>query len=168
MLSRRLTISCTCSFCAPPVPTTASFTSRGAYSNTRGRTANVALSAAPRACPSLSALSALRCMNTRSMATSSGRNSLVERLDAGENLLQALGQRLAAGADRAADDVGDARRLRLDDCVAGALRSGIEAEDPHLGRQCAGALRQRQRGKTLRAPESAQGFLRYDGYVGAV
>jgi hypothetical protein len=77
MLSRRLTINWTCSFCAAPVPTTASFTSRGAYSNTRGRTENVALSAAPRACPSFSALSAFLFMNTRSMATSSGRNSPV-------------------------------------------------------------------------------------------
>ena len=85
-----------------------------------------------------------------------------QRLDADENLLQALGQRFAAGADRAADDVGDAARLRLDDCVAGALRSGVQAEDSHLGRQRRRALRQRQLGKTLRAPESAQGFLRYD------
>jgi hypothetical protein len=81
-----------------------------------------------------------------------------ERLDADENLLQPLGQRLAARADCAAGDVGDARSLRLDDCVARALRARVEAEDAHLGGQRAGTLRQRQLGKTLRAPESAQGF----------
>src|SRR5690606_22842379 len=32
MFNRRFTINCTCCFSAAPVPTTASFTSRGAYS----------------------------------------------------------------------------------------------------------------------------------------
>src|SRR5437870_1401085 len=61
----------TWNFSAPPEPTTASFTARGAYSNT-GTAAGTAHSAAPRACPSLSALSALRLTNTRSTATSVG------------------------------------------------------------------------------------------------
>src|SRR6516225_10165206 len=44
---------------------------RGAYSNT-GTSAGIAHSAAPRACPSFNALSALRLTNTRSTATSAG------------------------------------------------------------------------------------------------
>src|SRR5579864_3424876 len=47
---------------------------RGAYSNT-GMPPGIAHSAAPRACPSLSALSTLRLTKTRSMATSAGRCS---------------------------------------------------------------------------------------------
>ena len=65
---------------APPEPTTASFTSRGAYSKTSGSPPNTAHSAAPRACPSLRALSALRCMNTRSIATSRGAYSRISAL----------------------------------------------------------------------------------------
>ena len=88
-LSSVFTISCTCSFCAPPCPTTASFTSRGAYSNTAGSVEKAAHSAAPRAWPSLRALSALRCMNTRSMATSRGRMFPHQHEHAFEDLPQA-------------------------------------------------------------------------------
>jgi hypothetical protein len=41
-----ITISLTCSFCAPPCPTTVSLTSRGAYSQTAGSEAKAAYSAA--------------------------------------------------------------------------------------------------------------------------
>src|SRR5580658_998204 len=61
----------TWNFSAAPEPTTASLTARAAYSNT-GTPAGMAHSAAPRACPSLSALSGLRLTNTRSTATSAG------------------------------------------------------------------------------------------------
>src|SRR5215472_10056244 len=61
----------TWNFSAAPEPTTASLIARGAYSNT-GTPSGMAHSAAPRACPSFSALSALRLTNTRSTATSAG------------------------------------------------------------------------------------------------
>src|SRR5947208_141422 len=64
-------ICATWNFSAAPEPTTASLMARGAYSNT-GTASGMAHSAAPRACPSFKALSALRLTNTRSTATSAG------------------------------------------------------------------------------------------------
>src|SRR5690606_11234869 len=66
-----------CALSAAPVPTTASLTSRAAYSLTGRSRRTTALIAAPRAWPSLSAESALRPTNTCSMATSSGRYSSI-------------------------------------------------------------------------------------------
>ena len=65
------TMCCTCFLSAPPLPTRPSFTSLAAYSLTGRSRATQAAIAAPRACPSFSALIALLDRNTCSTATSS-------------------------------------------------------------------------------------------------
>jgi hypothetical protein len=62
-----------CTLSALPLPTNASFTSVAAYSCTGRSRRTTAQIAAPRAWPNFNAESGLRAMNTRSMATSSGR-----------------------------------------------------------------------------------------------
>src|SRR5690242_16720399 len=73
--SSRPTMCCTCALSPAPVPTTACFTSRAAYSATPRPWCMTAQIAAPRAWPSLSAESALCATNTRSIATSCGAYS---------------------------------------------------------------------------------------------
>src|SRR5690606_12265714 len=73
--SMAATMCWTWALSAAPVPTTASFISRAAYSDTGRSRSTTALIAAPRAWPSLSAESALRPTNTCSIATSCGRYS---------------------------------------------------------------------------------------------
>ena len=68
-------ITCTWPFSALPEPTTASLIWRGAYSKNAALAAAAPQIAAPRACPSFSALSTLRFTNTRSIAISCGRYS---------------------------------------------------------------------------------------------
>src|SRR5450755_3438400 len=65
-----LIINCTCTFSALPEPTTATLISRGAYSKKLTAAAAAPHIAAPLACPSFNALSALRFTNTRSIAIS--------------------------------------------------------------------------------------------------
>src|SRR5258708_8990392 len=67
-------MSCTCDFSALPDPTTPCLISRVAYSKTSAFASAVPQMAAPRACPSFNALSALRLTNTRSMAISWSRD----------------------------------------------------------------------------------------------
>src|SRR5690606_15482346 len=66
------TMCCTCFLSAPPLPTRPSLISLAAYSLTGRSRATQAATAAPRACPSLSADIALLDRNTCSTATSSG------------------------------------------------------------------------------------------------
>src|SRR5690606_3695499 len=73
--SRRATMYCTCAISAPPCPTTAFLTWRGEYSKTGTFAPKVAHSAAALACPSFSALSALRWTKTLSIAISAGAYS---------------------------------------------------------------------------------------------
>src|SRR6185312_318381 len=63
---------CTCALSARPLPTTDCLTSVAAYSCTTIPRLTTSQIAAPRACPSFSAESALRAMNTRSMPHSTG------------------------------------------------------------------------------------------------
>src|SRR6202000_1403542 len=73
LMPRMIPIMCwTWVLSARPVPTTACFTSVAAYSCTTIPWLTTAHTAAPRAWPSLRAESALRAMNTRSIAASAG------------------------------------------------------------------------------------------------
>src|SRR5690606_6410418 len=75
--SRTRSIACTCSFAAPPVPTIAFLTRRGAYSTT-GRPARAqASSATPRACASLSVDCGLSLTNISSTAAHTGSWSAI-------------------------------------------------------------------------------------------
>ena len=67
-----MTIICTCCLSAPPVPTTACLTCEAVYSATLNPSSIAATMAAPRACPSFRAESALRAMNTCSMLRAVG------------------------------------------------------------------------------------------------
>lgn len=58
-----------------------------------------------------------------------------EPLHAEKDFLQALRQRLAAGANGATDHVGDARSAGFDDGISRTDRARIEAQDAYSGRQ---------------------------------
>ena len=87
-----LTMWATCVFSAPPMPTTASLMARGAYSCTPS-VCGTAASAAPRAWPSLSALSAFLERNTRSTAISWGECCAINSATRAWISAQAVGQR---------------------------------------------------------------------------
>src|SRR5579863_10526027 len=113
----------TWNFSAAPEPTTASLTARAAYSNT-GTPAGMAHSAAPRACPSLSALSGLRLTNTRSTATSAGACSHTSALRPSK-----IRRSRRADVEAAVRHDRQLLAAAFDHAEPGAPRAGVEAEN---------------------------------------
>src|SRR6185437_11164088 len=91
---RRDTIAWTCAFSAPPVPTTAFFTSAGEYSPTSIPARAAHISTTPRAWPSLSVDCGFLLTNTSSAAAASGRCSAMSA----SSWSASAARRLASGA----------------------------------------------------------------------
>ena len=131
--SRRFTISCTCSFFAWPLPTTACFTCSAVYSETGSVASTAAQIAAPRAWPSSSVDCGFTFTKTFSTATSTGRvarDHLGEALEDGREA-RAAAARASSRADAPARHVGEPRAVLLDHAIAGDAEAGVDAEDAH-------------------------------------